>query len=199
MLPFLPVLPLPSAPQAQVQAPPQSQALPAWWGRWRQTPAFKSTFAQEGESSAFGKLTKTGTILAAKGGRLRIEYDGGALLLSDGRQITQYDPSTRTAQQFEIEGIMDEWPMLRLLLDPMEIDRAFDIKSMGDGRIALSPKRQGLPEVALEGRGDFLSRIEWKDATGARQVLALAAPKAVANPKGASFAFDPPRGTKWVK
>jgi outer membrane lipoprotein-sorting protein len=162
-------------------------------------PAFGGRFAQEGESAAFGRVARTGTILAAKGGRLRVEYDGGVLLLSDGSTLTQYDPSTRTAQRFGIESAMDEWPMLRLLMDPQELGGSFDVRPAGGGRVALSPKRPGLPEIELEGAGRFPSRVEWRDATGARQVLTLKAPKAVAGPKEASFAFEPPRGTKWVK
>jgi outer membrane lipoprotein-sorting protein len=173
--------------------------MPAWWEKWRRVHAFRSGFAQEGESAAFGKLTRTGKILAAKGGRLRLEYDKGALLLSDGRVLTQYDPSTRTAQRFEIEGAMDEWPLLRVLLEPLEIDRAFDVRHLGDGKLTLAPKRPGLPKVTLEGRGGFPHRIEWKDGTGAKQVLTLTDPKAVSDPSGGTFDFVPPKGTKWVK
>ena len=200
---MLPLFPLLLTPQfhAPAAVPPalQEQTMPLWWGRWRQVPAFKAGFTQEGESSAFGKLTKTGTILAAKGGRLRLEYDKGTLLLSDGRLLTQHDPSTRTAQRFEIEGVMDEWPLLRLLLDPLDVGGAFHVKSLGGGAVALTPKKPGLPEVTLRGGGDFPSKIEWKDATGATQVLTLTNPKAVPGPKAASFDFVPPKGTKWVK
>jgi outer membrane lipoprotein-sorting protein len=190
MLPFLLAPPALQAPQ---------QALPAWWGRWTRTPAFESRFEQEGESAAFGRLARTGSILAAKGGRLRVEYDGGPLLLSDGAALTQYDPSTRTAQTLEIESVIDEWPMLRLLVDPQEIGRAFDVRHAGGGRVSLSPRRPGLPEVALEGAGGFPDRIEWRDATGARQTLTLKGPRAIPAPKAARFAFDPPRGTRWVR
>jgi outer membrane lipoprotein-sorting protein len=193
MLPFLP------APPPALQAQPRQQALPAWWGRWTQAPAFECRFEQEAESAAFGKLARAGSILAARGGRLRVEYDKGPLLVSDGRLLTQYDPATRTAQSFEMEAVADEWPMLRLLMDPRELDGAFDVKSMGGGRVSLSPRRPGLPDVALDGSGGFPGRIEWRDATGAAQVLTLKGPRAVPAPKAARFAFDPPRGTKWVK
>jgi outer membrane lipoprotein-sorting protein len=173
--------------------------MPSWWERWRRAPVLRSGFRQEGESAAFGTLTRTGTILAAKGGRLRLEYDKGALLVSDGRLLTQYDPSTRTAQSFEIEGALEDLPLLRILLEPLEIGRVFDAKHQGGGRVVLSPRRPGLPEVALEGRGDSPRRIEWVDATGARQVLTLTDPKIVPDPKGRHFTFDAPKGTKWVR
>jgi outer membrane lipoprotein-sorting protein len=193
---MLPFLPPPPALQAQQ---PQQQALPAWWGRWTRAPAFECRFEQEGESAAFGKLARAGSILAARGGRLRVEYDKGPLIICDGRALTQYDPSTRTAQTLEIDAVVDEWPMLRLLMDPRELDGAFDIRPMGGGRVSLSPRRPGLPGATLEGAGGFPGRIEWRDATGAAQSLTLKDARAVASPKAARFAFDPPKGTKWVK
>jgi outer membrane lipoprotein-sorting protein len=193
MLPLPPPLP---PPALQAPAP---QALPGWWERWKRVPAFESRFTQEGESAAFGKLTRTGTVLAARGGRLRVEYRKGATLLADGSTLTQYDPSTRTAQTFEMESVMDEWPMLRLLVDPQELGRAFEVAPLGGGGVALSPKRPGLPAVTLHGSGDFPSRVEWKDATGAAQVLTLTDPRPVAPPKAARFVFEPPKGTKWVR
>jgi len=62
---MLPFLLLPLVIQVSDAVPPpalQEQAMPQWWGRWRQVPAFKTGFTQEGESSAFGKLTKTDAV-----------------------------------------------------------------------------------------------------------------------------------------
>jgi outer membrane lipoprotein-sorting protein len=183
----------------------RESAMPPWWSQWTQGASFKSTFTQEGESAAFGKLTKNGTILTARGGRLRVEYEKGILLVSNGHQLMQYDPSTRTAQKFDLENVSEEWPLLRLLVDPAAINQVFHLISQGDGKILLSPKKIGgnkqssLPEVLLDGKGKFLQRIEWKDGTGAKQVLVFTDPKNQRDPGDSSFIFKVPVGTRWIK
>jgi hypothetical protein len=63
----------------------------------------------------------------------------------------------------------------------------------------LSPKKPGPPEVALQGKGVFLHKAEWKDGTGAKQVLTFTSPKSPADPGKTPFIFKPPAGTKWIR
>jgi outer membrane lipoprotein-sorting protein len=177
----------------------QSAALPLWWDNWKQLQAFSSPFVQEGESAAFGKLTKNGSIIVAGGGRLRVEYEKGALLLCDGTTLTQYDPSTRTAQSHQMDGISEEWPLLRLLTDPASLGQVYSVSSPDGTIVKLYPKKPGLPEVSLHGKGAFLHKAEWKDGTGAKQVLTFTSPKSPADPGKAPFVFNPPTGTKWIR
>jgi len=176
-----------------------THSLPQWWHNWKQTPAFSSSFIQEGESVAFGKLSKKGVIQVAKGGKLRVEYEKGVLLLCDGKHLTQYDLSTRTAQMFDLENISLEWPLLRLLIDTNTINQVFNITAQNDGAILLSPKKTDLPEILLEGKGSFLQRATWTDGTGAKQILTLTAPSVPKNLDNSSFIFKPPSGTKWIR
>jgi len=177
----------------------QPAALPPWWDSWKQLQAFSSPFVQEGESAAFGKLTKKGSIIAARGGRLRLEYEKGSLLLCNGATLTQYDPSTRTAQSHKMDSISEEWPLLRLLTDPASLGQVYSVTSPDGATVVLSPKRQGLPEVSLQGNGAFLHKAEWKDGTGAKQALTFTSPKSPADPGKAPFVFKPPAGTKWIR
>jgi outer membrane lipoprotein-sorting protein len=177
----------------------QAQPTPPWWEHWKQAPYFSSAFTQEGESAAFGKLVKKGSIVTAKGGRLRVEYEKGIILLCDGSQLTQYDPSTRTAQVYDLKDISQEWPLLRLLTGPAALDQVFDVSVQNDGAIKLTPKKAGLPEVLLEGKGTFLHKATWEDGTGAKQVLTLTAPKTVSDPGRAPFTLKAPVGTKWIR
>jgi len=177
----------------------QPAAMPIWWDNWKQLNAFSSPFIQEGESAAFGKLTKKGSIIAARGGRLRIEYEKGALLLCDGQTLTQYDPSTRTAQSHKMDSISEEWPLLRLLTDPASLGQVYSVASPDGATVVLSPKKQGLPEVTLQGKGGFLHKAEWKDGTGAKQTLIFTAPKSPADPGKSPFVFKPPAGAKWIR
>ena len=179
--------------------------MPSWWYNWTRQGAFSSPFIQEGESAAFGKLTKNGTILTASGGRLRVEYEKGVLLMSDGRQLWQYDPSTRTAQSHDLKDVSGEWPLLRLLTDPTALNKVFHVNPQSDGKIKLTPKksersvRSDLPEILLEGKGGFLYRATWKDGTGAMQVLTLTNPRSPSDPGNRPFSFELPKGAKWLR
>ena len=189
-----------AASPASAQAEPD---LPSWWTHWEKGPSFKSGFTQEGESAAFGKLARKGTILTAKGGRLRAEYDKGQTLIADGRTLVQYDPSTKTAQRFGLQEASLEWPLLRLLTDPAALLRAFRLEPLAGGKIRLIPKdRNGghgaTPEVLLSGRGRFLHSAEWTDPTGAKHVLTLTSPQILPDPGQAPFTFKAPAGTKWI-
>jgi len=177
----------------------QQAVLPKWWEDWKRLNVFNSSFVQEGESAAFGKLTKKGSIIAARGGRLRVEYEKGTLLLCDGQTLTQYDPSTRTAQSHQMDSISEEWPLLRLLTDPASLGQVYSVASPDGATVMLSPKKPGLPEVALQGKGAFLHKAEWKDGTGAKQALTFTSPKSPADPGKAPFVFKPPAGTKWIR
>jgi len=177
-------------------------AMPSWWNSWTRQGTFSSPFVQEGESAAFGKLTKNGTILTARGGRLRVEYEKGILLMSDGRQLWQYDPSTRTAQSHDLGDVSIEWPLLQLLTDPSALSQVFHVYPQSDGKIKLTPKKSGrsdLPEILLEGKGGFLHRAAWKDGTGAMQVLTLTNPKTPPDPGNKPFSFELPKGAKWMR
>ena len=174
------------------------QPMPPWWDKWLQIPSFSSSFVQEGESAAFGKLARRGIIQSAKGGRLRVEYENGLLLLCDGSQLIQYDPSTRTAQRHYLEDVSEEWPLLRLLTDPASLRHVFHVSPQSGGAVKLTPKTVGLPEVILEGGGNFLHKAAWTDGTGAKQELVLTSPKTQHDPGSAPFTFKLPTGAKWL-
>jgi outer membrane lipoprotein-sorting protein len=184
---------------AQAALLAQAPSMPQWWEHWKQAPYFSSPFTQEGDSAAFGKLVKKGSIITAKGGRLRIEYEKGIVLLCDGSQLTQYDPSTRTAQTYDLETISQEWPLVRLLTGPAAPNQVFSVSAQQGGAIKLTPKKPGLPEVLLEGKGNFLQRATWTDGTGAKQVLTLTSPKPSPASGKAAFTFTAPTGTKWIR
>ena len=178
---------------------PYDPSLPSWWNQWRQSSFFSSPFIQEGESAAFGKLIRKGSILTARGGRLRVEYEKGILLLCNGKQLIQYDQSTRTAQMHDLNSISAEWPLLRILTDPGALAQVFNVNALDSGAIKLSHKKNELPEILLEGKGSFLHKVSWVDGTGARQTLTLTAPRIPKDPGNSPFTFLPPSDTKWIQ
>jgi len=207
---------------------PYDPSLPSWWNQWRQSSFFSSPFIQEGESAAFGKLIRKGSILTARGGRLRVEYEKGILLLCNGKQLIQYDQSTRTAQMHDLNSISAEWPLLRILTDPGALAQVFNVNALDSGAIKLSSllriltdpgalaqvfnvnaldsgaiklshKKNELPEILLEGKGSFLHKVSWVDGTGARQTLTLTAPRIPKDPGNSPFTFLPPSDTKWIQ
>jgi outer membrane lipoprotein-sorting protein len=172
--------------------------LPAWWSAFLKAPALESPFVQESESAVFGSLKKQGHLSVARGGRLRVAYEGGLLLVSDGRGLVQYDPDARTAQRFDLRAAQAEVPLLGLLLDPSGLPVHFEIQPRGGGRVRLKPRRAGLPEVELEGGGASPTLIRWVDASGAAQVLRLTAPRTPTSLPESRFRFEAPAGTRWV-
>jgi len=178
----------------------QGAELPAWWTSLPKLVRLESDFTQESESAVFGKLAREGRLQLAKGGRLRVTYAQGMILVSDGTDLVQYDPGARTAQRLSLRTARKEMPLLNILLNPAALEESYSVQPGEGDRLLLDPKRKGLPAVTLEGKGGFLSRISWTDGTGARQVLELKAPRI---PRSAfpatTFIFKAPSGTRWIR
>jgi outer membrane lipoprotein-sorting protein len=159
----------------------------------------EAEFVQESESAVFGKLTKAGTLQLATGGRLRVTYVKGMVLVSDGSKLIQYDPAARTAQRMDLRSAAKDMPLLNVLVNPSALENSYVVKAEGEDRVLLEPKRKELPEVTVEGRGAFLNRVTWTDPTGARQMLQLKnsrIPKA--DFPASMFKFAAPQGTRWI-
>ena len=173
-------------------------ALPAWWQAFLKLPALESSFAQDSESAVFGSLHKLGKLSLARGGRLRVAYEGGLLLVSDGRSLVQYDADARTAQRFDLKAAQAEAPLVSVLLDPAALAHEFEIQGRADGSVRLKPRKAGLPEVELQGRGAAPTLIRWIDPSGAGQALRLTLTRTPASIPAATFQFQAPAGTRWV-
>jgi len=162
-------------------------------------PRLESRFVQQSESAVFGSLQRRGTIQLAKGGRIRVAYTTGLLVVSDGSSLIQYDPAARTAQRFNLHSAAADMPLLNILLDLKALGSAYRVTAMGQDRVKLEPKKKGLPVVELEGRAGYLHSVAWSDPTGAKQVLELKDPHAPAAAFPASvFTFQAPPGTRWL-
>lgn len=174
-----------------------SAQSPAWWSRLQARPSLEATFVQEGDSAVFGMVSREGTLLLAPGGRLRVAYTRGILLVCDGRKLIQYDPDTRSAQRMDLQRALAEVPLLAVLMDPKAVNRHFKVTFQGD-RVTLVPRQAGLPTLEAEGKGPWPVRFQWTDATGAKQVLQLKSPRAGRETSG-SFTFQAPAGTRWAE
>jgi outer membrane lipoprotein-sorting protein len=134
-----------------------------------------------------------------KGGRIRVAYSTGLLVVSDGSSLVQYDPAARTAQRINLRTAASDMPLLNVLLDLKALGTAYKIASAGPDRLHLEPRRPGLPKVELEGREGFLRSVTWLDSTGAKQVLELQNPHVPSSPfPAAVFTFQAPAGTRWL-
>jgi outer membrane lipoprotein-sorting protein len=173
---------------------------PAWWRTFIAAPRMEARFEQEAESAVFGKQKRSGLLRMAKGGRIRVEYQKGLLLVADGRTLVQYDPDARSAQQVDLRSASKDAPLLLVLLDPGTLGEVFTVQpGPGPDTLSLEPRKPGLPRVTLEGRGGLPRRITWTDPTGARQVLSFTAPTIPARPFEAGlFTFKAPAGTRWL-
>jgi outer membrane lipoprotein-sorting protein len=185
------------AASTPVQSPAQ---LPAWWRAAARLPRLETRFTQVSQSEVFGKLERRGRLWMASGGRLRVAYDSGLLLVADGRDLITYDPEARTAQRLVLRSAVEEMPLLNLLLDPDALPDRYVLEAAPGGAVRLRPRKPGPPEVLAEGKGRVPTRLRWKDGTGAAQELLLQDPRvpAAALP-AAIFRFAEPKGTRWLR
>ncbi|HJW34079.1 MAG TPA: outer membrane lipoprotein carrier protein LolA [Holophagaceae bacterium] len=174
-----------------------SAQAPAWWTRLQAKPSLEAAFVQEGESAVFGKVSREGILRIAPGGRLRVAYTQGLLIVCDGKKLIQFDPDTRSAQRLDLKRALSEAPLLTVLMDPREVERHFKVTFQG-AQVKLTPKEPGLPTLEASGNGPWPEWFRWTDATGAQQVLRLKAPRA-AKEDLASFKFIAPPGTRWAE
>jgi outer membrane lipoprotein-sorting protein len=172
--------------------------LPAWWTGFPSLPRLETAFVQESESAVFGKLTRRGQLRLAQGGRLRVDYQGGLLLVADGRSLIQFDPQARTAQRQDLRSAVLDAPLLNVLLNPGRLSAYYQVNPGADGTLQLEPRRPSLPKVELAGRGRMIQRIQWTDGTGARQRIEFQDPRVPAAFAPGVFSFQAPAGTRWL-
>jgi len=180
-----------------VAAMPAFAAMPGWWMAFTKMPAMESRFRQESDSAVFGKLSRQGHLALARGGRLKVSYEGGLTITCDGRQLVQYDPDTRTAQRMELARAVRDFPLLGILLDPARLERLYRIDVFGGETVKLTPKEAGLPDLKATGRKGLLHSLEWTDPTWARQKLELLDPKSPVSLPPDNFRPRVPAGTRW--
>jgi len=179
-------------------APLAAQALPAWWRPMLDAPRLESRFVQSSESQVFGKLVKKGRIEAAQGGRLRVAYEDGLLLVADGAALIQYDPDTRTAQRMDLGQALLDTPLLNLLVAPERLAKTYKVETLTADTVRLVPLGKGQPEMEVQGAGRFARLLRWTDASGAKQELRLLDPKVPALFKADRFKFTLPKGATMV-
>ncbi|WP_243322055.1 outer membrane lipoprotein carrier protein LolA [Geothrix sp. SG200] len=183
---------------ATLLAGPLAAALPGWWTAFPKVPVLASRFRQESDSAVFGKMAREGNLLLARGGKLKVTYDTGLTVTSDGRHLVQYDPDTRTAQRVELARAVRDFPLLGILLDPARIGTLYRAESAGGEAVKLVPRAPDIPALTATGRKGLLHTLEWTDPTGARQRLELLDPKTPPSPGPAAFKAQVPPGTRWA-
>jgi len=177
----------------------QGQELPSWWKAMLDLPRLESAFRQESESAVFGSLRREGRLQLSRGGKIRVSYAGGLLVVSDGKTLIQYDPGARTAQRLDLRTAAAEMPLINVLLDPRALESVYRAKVLSTGLLVLEPRKPGLPKVELTGKGAFLGKISWMDATGAKQVLELVDPRIPSSIPDSTYKLRVPEGTRWLE
>lgn len=176
----------------------QAGGPPSWWHPMLDAPRFESRFIQTSESKVFGNLVKKGTILASQGGRLRVTYEDGLMLVADGASLIQYDPDTRTAQRMDLGQALLDTPLLNLLVAPERLASAYTVETVSADTVRLVPRKKGLPQMEVQGSGRFARVLRWTDASGAKQELRLLDPRVPGPIPARQFQFELPRGATMV-
>lgn len=175
-----------------------AQGLPGWWHPMLDAPRFQSRFVQTSASQVFGNLEKKGRIEAAQGGRLRVAYQDGLLLVADGASLIQYDPDTRTAQRMDLGQALLDTPLLNLLVAPERLAKTYKVEAVSADTVRLVPLKKGLPPMEVQGSGRFARLLRWTDASGSKQELRLLDPKVPAALPPDHFRFHLPAGATMV-
>lgn len=168
-----------------------------WIQRLAQQPGLEARFTQRSESGIYGEIRRTGKIQVARGGKLRVQYDKGALYVCDGKQLTQFDPGTRTAIQRALSQVTREMPHLALLVDPSALPAHFTVKDGGTDRASLVPKMKGGIPLEVQLRNGEPVAFSWTDGTGAKQVFTLEGLRKASTFPAGTFTFQAPKGTRW--
>lgn len=175
-----------------------AQGLPGWWRPMLDAPRLESRFVQTSASQVFGNLVKKGRIEAAQGGRLRLDYEDGLLLVADGASLVQYDPDTRTAQRMDLGQALLDTPLLNLLVAPERLAATYKVEAVSADTVRLVPLRKELPQLEVQGSGRFARALRWTDASGSKQELRLLDPKVPASLPAGHFRFKLPEGATMV-
>lgn len=175
-----------------------AQGLPSWWRPMLDAPRFSARFAQRSQSQVFGELAKKGRVEAAQGGRLRVTYEDGLLLVADGASLIQYDPDTRTAQRMDLGQALLDMPLLNLLVAPERLAKTYRVERASADTVRLVPLQKGLPAMEVQGSGRFARVLRWTDASGAKQELRLLDPSMPASIPADRFTFVLPKGATMV-
>ena len=175
-----------------------AQGLPSWWRPMLDAPRFSARFTQRSQSQVFGELAKQGRVEAAQGGRLRVTYEDGLLLVADGTSLIQYDPDTRTAQRMDLGQALLDMPLLNLLVAPERLAKTYKVETVSADTVRLVPLQKGLPAMEVQGSGRFARVLRWADASGAKQELRLLDPSAPASIPADRFRFVLPKGATMV-
>lgn len=175
----------------------RAEALPQWYRNLTELKNLEADFTQQSESKIFGTLKKQGRIQLSRPGKLRVAYEKGLILLSDGDRLVQYDPQTRTASTMDLAHAIADVPLLRLLVDPKLLEESYRVRSEPP-HIKLEARQKGLPSIQLTGNGTQLQQVSWLDPSGARQIMIF---KAFQNPgslPAGLFSLKLPAHTRWL-
>lgn len=174
-----------------------ADTLPQWYRNLLGFKNLEANFVQQSESKIFGTLEKSGHIQISRPGKLRIAYEKGLMLISDGNRLVQYDAQTRTAHSIDLERAVLEVPLLRLMVDPKLLDASYHVRAHNTD-VLLEARQKGLPSIKLTGNATQLQQVSWQDPSGARQVMTLKAYQTPASLPNSLFSLKLPDKTRWL-
>ena len=163
--------------------------------------SFSETSTQQGR-----KRTERGDLFLRKPGRMRWQYSGGKLYISDGKFIYFYSPAENRAEQLPMKEADDMRAPLAFLLGRLNFQDDFkqfvSRPQEGNTLITATPKSDKMPysEVSFLVSGDFA--IHWLSVKGQDgSVLEFTFDNEKKNPAVADsmFKFVPPPGVEFVK
>lgn len=164
------------------------------------------------DESGMTLQTSTGVFYLSRPGKFRWNYDSddedvvlGQQIISNGSEITFYEPELETANQRSFEDAVEQVPTMVLVQSGGDLKRHFNVTDFGltDGLnwVALKPKDEdaGYQELMLGFKSAQLNSIVLTDGLGNETRLVLSAVKTNLRLDSSVFRFDPPAGVDVVK
>jgi outer membrane lipoprotein carrier protein len=143
----------------------------------------------------------TGSMQLQRPGLFRWDYDKPYVqqIVGDGTRVWLYDPDLNQVTVRPLNKVLGSSPAA-LLAGSKEIDKAFDLKSVGkQGELSWveaipKEKENGFERIVLGFKGNMLHEMEMRDSFG--QVTVIEFSKQELNPKldAKNFRFSPPEG-----
>ncbi|MEY3315213.1 MAG: outer-membrane lipoprotein carrier protein LolA [Holophagaceae bacterium] len=157
-------------------------------------------FSQSSSSPIFGEAKEKGQIFVGEKGQFRMDYDSGVSIVSDGRTIVQYDPSTNTATRSLISAEVRTHSLWDIICN-QESNATTQVTKINSNAYAIRGLGITSNNMPIEFRfnDSYLESIQWVDKSGGTQILSLGKPKALRFENRKRLILTLPNKTRWVK
>jgi outer membrane lipoprotein carrier protein len=141
------------------------------------------------------RRTESGTLTLEKPGRMRWEYGGGKLFLSDGKNVWFYTPASRRCERSRLKDAEDFRAPMAFLLGKLDFKKQFQGVTIDGRRIRARARSEAMPyeQVDFDVRPDgSIERLGIVQRDGATLEFTFQGERLNVPVRGEQFRFTPP-------